>query len=204
MKIGIIGHGVVGSALDRVLRERHYTPDRVLRERHYILVHDPQQGHDDEAAFKANVVMVAIPSAACDGREIDSLMARFAPGVCVAIRTIVMPGTTRRLDADVAEVAKLMSNSFYALKVAFCNQLYDACREADIDYSEVRRCAEADPWIGGHHLNVWHKGARGFGGKCLPKDTRALAAFCRVMGQDPTILEAALRYNDVLCPPGTK
>ena len=74
-----------------------------------------------------------------------------------------------------AEVIKHATNSYYALKVTWFNQLYDACRQLGSDYETVREVMCRNIWIGDSHSQVWHKGYRGYGGKCLSKDPKALA-----------------------------
>ena len=77
------------------------------------------------------------------------------------------------LPAQQAELLKLATNSFYAMKVTFANELYDAGAT-----QEMLDALGSDPWVGGEHFQVEHKGYRGYGGRCLPKDTMALANIC--------------------------
>lgn len=79
-----------------------------------------------------------------------------------------------------AEILKHATNSFYATKVIFFNQLYDACRQLEADYDTVRESMMNDPRIGDSHSIVFHNGYRGYGGKCLRKDLRALKAVAKV------------------------
>ena len=74
-----------------------------------------------------------------------------------------------------AELLKHGLNSYYALKVTWFNQLYDASNQIGGDYETVREIMVKNPWIGDSHSNIWHKGYRGYGGKCLSKDPKALA-----------------------------
>jgi len=105
------------------------------------------------------------------------------------------------MSARQAELLQLATNSFYALKVAFFNQLYD------IGLTQETLTALADdPRIGKSHYEIVHKGYRGFGGACLVKDSRAmLQLFRNTYGipwgddpSDPSILEVAVYYNDDL------
>jgi UDPglucose 6-dehydrogenase len=105
---------------------------------------------------------------------------------------------SRTLPARSAEMIKLFSNSFYAIKVTFANQIYDLCQELGVDYADVRDAAEADPMIAAEHLDVHHAGYRGYGGKCLPKDSKALLAIARARGVDLSTLREADQYNDAL------
>jgi UDPglucose 6-dehydrogenase len=76
------------------------------------------------------------------------------------------------VDPPTAELVKLVLNSFYALKVTFANEVYDACERLGADYESLRVVMEADRFVSPNHLDVWHGGYRGYGGKCLPKDVQ--------------------------------
>ncbi len=62
------------------------------------------------------------------------------------------------------------------MKVIFANQIYDICEKLNVDYDTVKRIITApqDQIIGDSHLEPIMGLRRGFGGKCLPKDTLAL------------------------------
>jgi len=95
----------------------------------------------------------------------------------------------------VAELVKYFGNAFYALKVSYANQIYDLCQSMGVDYDHIKECAQAEPWIGKQHLDIYHKGYRGYGGKCLPKDTRSLIQLADTLGVDLAVLKAAEAYN---------
>jgi UDPglucose 6-dehydrogenase len=67
-----------------------------------------------------------------------------------------------------------------------------------VDYEQVHRMAEADPMTAPEHLSVFHSGYRGYGGKCLPKDTASLLHQAKRVGVELSILEAANVYNEEL------
>ncbi len=104
----------------------------------------------------------------------------------------------RIVSARTAEMVKYFCNAFYALKVAYANQIYDMCERVGATYDDVRRCVETEPMVGATHLQVVHKGYRGYGGKCLPKDTRAIIQIADALGVDLTLLKAAEAYNNDL------
>lgn len=97
-----------------------------------------------------------------------------------------------------AELAKYFANAFYATKVAFANQMFDMADVLGANYERIRQAAEADPMCGPSHLDVHHKGYRGYGGKCLPKDVQALLAAAETAGTPLTTLQAASYYNSAL------
>ena len=74
-----------------------------------------------------------------------------------------------------AELLKHSFNSYYALKVTWFNQLYDATKELGADYETIKEIMVKNPWVGDSHSVIFHKGYRGYGGKCLSKDPKALA-----------------------------
>ena len=98
-------------------------------------------------------------------------------------------------DAKTAEMAKYMENAFYATKVAFCNELYDICESADVDWNEARELWLSDPRINPMHTAVF-KDNRGFGGKCLPKDTSALVSMADEFGVQSDLLKGVLSSNE--------
>ncbi|MEK7116013.1 MAG: hypothetical protein AAB879_01315 [Patescibacteria group bacterium] len=101
--------------------------------------------------------------------------------------------------ARVAETVKYMGNAFYSLKVAYANQMYELCTSLGIAYDDVKDCIKAEPWMGTHHWDIHHKGYRGYGGKCLPKDTRSIIQLAEQLGVDLSLLKQAEQYNNLLC-----
>ena len=97
-------------------------------------------------------------------------------------------------DSTTAEMAKYLENSFYATKVAFCNEAYDICQAVDVDWNEVREYWTSDPRLHRMHTAVF-KDDRGFGGKCLPKDTYALVRISEKAGHTPHLLKGVLSSN---------
>lgn len=96
------------------------------------------------------------------------------------------------------EIFKFARNAFFAVKVTFANQIYDLSQAFGADYDDIKKLMLEDPWIGGHHLEVIHKGYRGFGGKCLPKDLKTLIKVFKTKKLKPELFEAADRINDGL------
>lgn len=97
-----------------------------------------------------------------------------------------------------AEMAKYVANSFLAVKVSYANEVYDLCDRLHIDYDSVKDIVAADERIGGSHMDVLDSGYRGYNGKCLPKDSKALLDLARTMGIDLRVLRAADRANALL------
>jgi nucleotide sugar dehydrogenase len=97
--------------------------------------------------------------------------------------------------AKVAEIVKYMENTFFALKVTFCNEIFSICEKAGVDYWDVREAWLLDPRINRMHTAVF-KENRGFGGKCYPKDVNALVSYSEKVGYEPSLLKEILRSNE--------
>ena len=89
--------------------------------------------------------------------------------------------------------AKALRNSFLALKVSFFNQIYDYCKDQNIEFENVRKIITDDSRIGSSHSYVTSD--RGYGGHCLPKDVIATVRSAQSSGSRLTLLEEAHNYN---------
>jgi UDPglucose 6-dehydrogenase len=103
--------------------------------------------------------------------------------------------------SGVAEMTKYATNSFLALKVIFGNELFDLCRAVGVDYELVKQGFSVDQRIGASHFDVNDAGYRGYGGKCLPKDTMSLLDLADDVGVALRLLEAAHEVNSKLKAP---
>lgn len=92
-----------------------------------------------------------------------------------------------RLDATGAELAKLASNSFRTMKIAFANSLAELCTAYGSDPHTVCAAVGADPHIGRGYLGP----GLPYGGPCYPRDNPALRAAAAALGV-PTSLPAAV------------
>jgi UDPglucose 6-dehydrogenase len=104
----------------------------------------------------------------------------------------------KTVPTTVAELIKMGTNAFLALKVIFGNQIYDVADALAVDYDDVRAGIAADPRIGASHLDVFDSGYRGYGGKCLPKDTLGLIDLAESLGTPVDLLRAASAINEEL------
>ncbi len=254
MKVGIIGLGVVGSAVRHGLM-------RIGHDVRGYDIKDSSTKFEDVLAGEIIFISVPTPQAAdgtCDTSIVEGVVAQLEEARykgLVSIKSTVEPGTTDRLqkqhsslrlsfcpeflrerapyvdfveyndicimgvyrDSDgellkevhgslpknfaqmkplEAEFAKYFVNTFNALRITFANQFYDVCKAAGADYQKVKNAVVKHRVVPDVYLEC-NENFRGFGGKCLPKDSSAFAIFARKMipNADLSIFEGVVEIN---------
>jgi UDPglucose 6-dehydrogenase len=122
-------------------------------------------GADDAATYCANV-----------------LWSRMSPDIDIHIVTAVE-----------AEIAKLMENSYGAMKVTFANVMYDICQAMNANYIRVLEAFGSDGRVEKMHLRTM-AGKRGWRSKCYDKDVPALGTLDK-SGFIAKIVEANTEYH---------
>jgi len=112
-------------------------------------------------------------------------------------RGSIVSDTFKVISTKEAEAIKYFRNCFLAMKVGFCNEFYDLCHHAGIDYvSMISLAAHQDNRIGGGHTLVpGPDGLRGFGGTCFPKDLSSLLCQFKERHVPCPILESVQHRN---------
>lgn len=95
-----------------------------------------------------------------------------------------------------AEIIKLSENRAIAYKIAQCQELYDACENARVDYYSIRDAVYGDD----PRFNLWfsfvYPKKRGFQSKCLPKDVYGWCAWAESVGIKPELTLKMLSINE--------
>ncbi|OGO54087.1 MAG: hypothetical protein A2Z32_13135 [Chloroflexi bacterium RBG_16_69_14] len=128
------------------------------------------------------------PSRAVVGRFADA-----DPDALAVVVDTLVPASVPTLVVDVAEaeIIKNGANAFLALKLSFTNELAGLCERYGADADIVLDGIGRDPRIGSTYLRP----SFGFGGSCLPKELRTVAAAGEQVGLPMHVTQAVSEAN---------
>jgi UDPglucose 6-dehydrogenase len=126
-----------------------------------------REGHAVADTLHPDRIVAGVPSMAAEAtvREV------YRPMTKAGVPLIVT-------DAVTAELVKGAANAFLATKVSFINAMADICASTGADVAVLADAVGMDQRIGRAFLTA----GLGYGGGCLPKDVRGLAAFAATGG----------------------
>ena len=105
-----------------------------------------------------------------------------------------LPKTFVQLTPIEAELAKYFCNVYNALRIVFACQFYDVCKKLGADYTAIKSAVVHRHNIEDAYLDA-NEQLRGFGGSCLPKDTKAFASFVNLIGLDLPLFQTIVDIN---------
>jgi UDPglucose 6-dehydrogenase len=128
-----------------------------------------REGHAVEDSMRPDRLVWGVASDAADAL------------LCEVYQPVLATGVKRvRTDPATAELAKVSANAMLATRISFVNLLAEVCERAGADVGDLTQILGLDHRIGDRFLNP----GIGYGGGCLPKDTRAFAARAAELGVD--------------------
>jgi len=113
----------------------------------------------------------------------------------------VLPTHTVTMTPTEAELTKYFSNTYKAMRVTFANGFYNLCQSMGSDYDKVKDAFLFHGIGDGHYLRV-NKEFGGFGGTCLPKDSKALAKLVDDLGLPMEVFKVIVSDNEIFTKTG--
>lgn len=98
-----------------------------------------------------------------------------------------------------SESVKLFCNAFYATKIQFFTEIKLLCDNMGINYNNVRDMMILNRWINPMHTIVPGDDNKiSFGGKCFPKDIKALNSFMNQNNTPHEVIQSVVNENNIM------
>ncbi len=110
-------------------------------------------------------------------------------------RKIIPNAEYIKTDPKTAESIKCASNLFLAGQIALANEIYQVCQVLNVNYDFLKKTLLLDKRIARNIDVPGPDGNLGFGGKCFPKDVRAMISCSEKKGYDPVLLKKIWKFN---------
>ena len=105
-----------------------------------------------------------------------------------------LPDEFVRCTPTEAELIKYFNNIYNATLITFANNFYEVCNHLGVNYTNVKNAVVRRKHISDNYLDC-NKNFRGFGGACLPKDTKAIAHLVEQNNLESTLFKNLLEHN---------
>ncbi|MBM4140895.1 MAG: UDP-glucose/GDP-mannose dehydrogenase family protein [Nitrospira sp.] len=170
-------------------RIREIVSKNLKKQVHFDIVSNPEflrEGAAIEDFMRPNRVVIGVDPESSSGQQAIAIMKDLYKPLYLIETPFVIT------NIKTAELIKYASNSFLATKISFINEMANLCEKIGADVHMVAKGMGLDMRIGSKFL---HSGP-GYGGSCLPKDTKALLKIAEEQSIDLRVVDAVVRANE--------